>query len=265
VFSKYIIYVDESGDANWSSTSEYPLLCLNFCLFEKEYYLSDLIPKFNQLKFKYWGCDNLVLHERDLRKPGKIKDAVMRSKYIKIMHGSRKDEFMDELSDLMKEAKFVCFCVVLDKRKVPPMHQAHDPYNICLSRGFRQVRDYLSNIDPDELDKETHFVFEKRGHDVDLELSKAYKQILTHGALMGLDTRYDFDQFRFELMDKKNNSTGLQIADLTARPIGNHYLKEIGDRNKVDMRAYDILKDKLRFCNGDTCENGKCDILHTAL
>ena len=40
---------------------------------------------------------------------------------------------------------------------------------------------------------------------------------------------------------------------------------EAGDRERVDMRAYNILEEKLRFCNGDTCENGKYDILHTVL
>ncbi len=65
-FSKYIVYVDESGDANWNAASEFPLLCVNYCLFDKEYYVETLIPKFNRLKFAYWGSDNIVLHERDL-------------------------------------------------------------------------------------------------------------------------------------------------------------------------------------------------------
>lgn len=99
-FSKYIVYVDESGDANWKAVESYPLLCVNFCLFEKEHYLEKIIPLFNRLKFKYWGSDNIVLHERDLRKSDKIKDSLVRSKYERLK-GERRKEFMSELSCIM--------------------------------------------------------------------------------------------------------------------------------------------------------------------
>ena len=46
-FSKYIVYVDESGDANWKAAPEFPLLCVNYCMFEKEHYLDELVPRFN--------------------------------------------------------------------------------------------------------------------------------------------------------------------------------------------------------------------------
>ena len=112
-FSKYIVYVDESGDANWTAAEEFPLLCLNYCLFEKEPYLTDLIPRFNRLKFKYWGSDNIVLHERDLRKSDKIRDPAVRSKYERLK-GARRQEFMAELTEVMRDAQFRCFCVIID-------------------------------------------------------------------------------------------------------------------------------------------------------
>ncbi len=43
------------------------------------------------------------------------------------------------------------------------------------------------------------------------------------------------------MIDKKSNSTGLQIADLTARPIG---IKTL--RPDQPNRAYDIIEKKLR-------------------
>lgn len=42
-FSKYVIYVDESGHSNWTAAPEYPLLCLNFCMFEKDHYIDELL------------------------------------------------------------------------------------------------------------------------------------------------------------------------------------------------------------------------------
>lgn len=239
-FSKYIVYVDESGDANWTSTPSFPLLCLSYCMFEKAHYIDELIPRFNRLKFKYWGCDNIVLHERDLRKSDKINDPAVRSKYARLK-GERRRAFMDELTALMRDARFRCFCVVIDKPKVPERHKSFDPYHISLSRGFRQIESYLKIHDPAELSKELHVVFEARGRDDDAALSRAYKQVSVQGSLLGPVATYDFSNFRLELMDKKSNSTGLQIADLTARPIGNHYLHASGQRSKTDHRAIEVF------------------------
>ena len=263
-FSKFIVYVDESGNANWSATPEYPLLCLNFCLFEKEYYLTELVPAFNRLKFDYWGCDNIILHERDLRKSDKIQNPALKSKYASLK-GERRQAFMAELSGLMEQADFVSFCVIIDKNKIPERHKAFDPYNISLSRGFRQIWEYLKQNASDELNKDLHIVFESRGRAENEDLSKAYQQILLNGSLQGISERYDFSRFKLEIMDKKSNSSGLQIADLTARPIGNHYLHKTGQRDKVDLRSAEAILDKMHFCTHETCQKGAYDVVHDTL
>ena len=263
-FSKYIVYVDESGDANWKATPEFPLLCLNYCLFEKQYYCEELVPSFNRLKFKFWGSDNIVLHERDLRKSDKIKDPAVRSKYERLK-GERRTSFMNELTELMRDAQFRCFCVVIDKPKTPERHKSFDPYHIGLSRGFRQIEYFLKANDPEQLSKELHVVFESRGRDDDAALSKAYKQVSVQGSLLGPTPNFDFSKFRLEIMDKKSNSTGLQIADLTARPIGNHYLHQSGQRSATDKRAIDVLLEKLIFCTAQSCELGGYDVFHRGL
>lgn len=260
-FSDYIVYVDESGHSNWTAAPEYPLLCLNFCMFDKEYYINKIVPKFNTLKFKYWGCDNLILHERDLRKSDKIKNASMKSKY-QSLYGERKKVFLDELSNFMEQADFISFCVVMDKNKIPNPHKSFDPYNICLSRGFRQIWEYLNHNNVEELEKDLHIIFESRGRNEDRELSKAYQQIQLSGSLAGQSARYDFSNFKLEIMDKKSNSSGLQIADLTARSIGNHYLHGTDQRQKVDLRSAQIILEKMIFCTDEKCEKGAYDIVH---
>lgn len=263
-FSKYIVYVDESGDANWKAAKEFPILCVNYCLFEKEYYLETLVPKFNRLKFRYWGNDNIVLHERDLRKSDKIVDGAIRSKYERL-RGERRKAFMSELTALVDDAEFKCFCVVVDKPMVPEKYKVFDPYHISLSRGFRQIETYLRVHAPDELGKDIHIIFEKRGKDDDAALSRAYQQIILQGSLINPMPIYQFSRFRLELMDKKSNSTGLQIADLTARPIGNHYLHASGQRLSTDQRSAEILLKKLHFCANGSCEVGRYDVFHEGL
>ena len=140
---------------------------------------------------------------------------------------------MEELSNLMAEAEFKCSCVVIDDLRVPSEYKAFDPYHISLSRGFRQIKTYFEQHFPDELEKELHILFEKRGHEEDAALSRAYQQIMLQGSLYRPTNDNQFANFRLELMDKNYNSTGLQIADLTARPIGNHYLAAKGQHGSA--------------------------------
>jgi len=52
------------------------------------------------------------------------------------------------------------------------------------------------------------------------------------GKMPNLDIRF---------MDKKHNSTGLQLADLVAHPIGKHVINQAQAN-----RAYDVLESKFR-------------------
>lgn len=254
-YSDYIIYIDESGDANWRINPEFPILCLNFCIFHKETYIQNIIPAFNRLKFKYWGSDNIVFHERDFRNPEKVKDGSMRSKYQKLK-GDIKELFMQDMNNEIEKAEFHIFSVLIDKQQVPEKYKLYDPYHICLSRGLRQVHDFLKNKSPDSLSKNTHFVFEKRGDKEDRELCEAFNKIKIEKSLLGTNTNYIFDNFYFELMHKQVNSIGLQIADLTARPIANNYLTPHNQN-----RAYEIFKNKLYYCDANQCHIGKYDIV----
>ena len=68
-FSDYIVYVDESGDHGLENIDpEYPLFVLAFCIFKKADYISQIVPALQDIKFRYWGHDAVILHERDFRK-----------------------------------------------------------------------------------------------------------------------------------------------------------------------------------------------------
>ncbi|MEN8940895.1 DUF3800 domain-containing protein [Acinetobacter baumannii] len=68
-FSDYIVYVDESGDHTLNGyNAKYPVFVLAFCIFHKRYYTETVIHKLEQLKFKHFGHDIIVMHERDILK-----------------------------------------------------------------------------------------------------------------------------------------------------------------------------------------------------
>lgn len=68
-FSDYIFYADESGDHSLVRIdATYPVFVLCLCGFNKSYYLRRIVPAIQSLKFKWFGHDSAILHERDIRK-----------------------------------------------------------------------------------------------------------------------------------------------------------------------------------------------------
>ncbi len=80
----------------------------------------------------------------------------------------------------------------------------------------------------------THVIVEKRGKKEDAELELEFRRVCDGG-------NYEGTQLPFEIIfaDKRSNSSGLQLADLVARPVGMKILRP-GQQN----RAYEIIKKK---------------------
>ena len=71
-FGNHLIYVDESGDHGLAQVDPgYPIFVLAFCLFSKADYRLQACPALKELKFRFWGHDEQVLHEHEIRKPNK--------------------------------------------------------------------------------------------------------------------------------------------------------------------------------------------------
>ncbi len=74
-FSQYIVYVDESGDHSLQSIDEqYPIFVLAFCVFHKRHYSETIVPALEKFKFNYFGHDQVVLHENEIRKEKVMPD-----------------------------------------------------------------------------------------------------------------------------------------------------------------------------------------------
>jgi hypothetical protein len=224
----YIFYADESGDHSLTSVdSSYPAFSLSLCAFQKSRYCRRIIPDFLQFKFKHFGHDSIVLHEREIRK--------QTGHFTMLTDLRTREAFMDELTELVARSKFVIFAAVIDKAELKMDMFPSNPYSIslriCLQSAFR----FLDRRG--QADRVHHFIFEKRGPPEDRDLELEFRRIVD-GAN---DLRVRFPGFRIHFTDKRANSTGMQIADLTARPIG---LKII--RPSQPNRAFETIEPKLR-------------------
>lgn len=206
-FGEYIFYADESGDHSLNSVdTTYPAFALSICGFRKSIYCKSVIPKFLDFKFRHFGHDSVVLHEREIRKQTGdfqiLTDMVLR------------DRFMDQLNIIVTESSFKIFASVIDKNSLRLDMFPTNPYSIALRICLQSVYRYLSTRD--KVGPAYHFIFEKRGAREDADLELEFRRIVSGEN----DYRQPFPEFHIRFSDKRTNSTGMQIADLTARPIG---------------------------------------------
>lgn len=228
IYSDYVIYVDESGDHGLDSVDrDYPVFVLDFCIFRKDHYVTAVVPMVQAFKFAYFGHDIVVLHEREIRKQS--------PPFVFLQSQEKRESFMERLNRLIDEAEFIIVAAVIDKLRLTQRY-AHptNPYEMaltfCMERAHAFLKSHGQHV------RMTHIVVERRGKREDDELELAFRRIRDGGNVVGA-----MPGFEIVFADKKTNSTGLQLADLTARPIGRHVVAP-----SQPNRAWDIIERKLR-------------------
>jgi hypothetical protein len=228
-FGDYIVYIDESGDHNLVEINEaFPVFVLAFCIFRKSIYVENICPNFQNIKFKWFGHDTVIFHEREIRKQ------LVPFKFLQNV--SRRDEFMADVDNVITQSEFTVIASVINKARLKGKYaDPGNPYEIglqfCIERLFRFLRE------KDQTDRLTHCVFERRGKREDAAIELEFRRICAKGNYEGTDINCLDIQFQ----EKSANSCGLQISDLVARPIG---IKEL--RASQPNRAYDIIEPKFR-------------------
>jgi len=225
-FSDYIVFVDESGDHGLESIDPcYPVFVLAFCIMRKEDYIKRLTPAIQSVKFGYFGHDNIILHERDIRKDEKD--------FSSLKPKEKKETFISDLTQIVTDAPFKLVCCVIRKEHLKSRYSDPDnPYHIALGFGLERVFYYLQA--KGATSARIHVVVEKRGKKEDDELELEFRRVCD-----GNNYVHETLPFEIVFMDKKSNSPGLQLADLVARPVGLSVL-----RPDQPNRAYDVLREK---------------------
>ena len=222
-FSDYIVYVDESGDHSLDVIDkDYPFFVLAFCVFHKQSYIEQVVPQLQAFKFKFYGHDMVVLHEHEIRK-SKPPVNILLDKSVR-------EPVLEGLNTLVEAAPFSIIASVIDKQTHLTRygHNAQSPYDLSLLFCMERLQHFLEAKQQSE--KQTHIVLERRGRKEDDELELVFRRYC------------DQNNFPFHPMfaHKQNNSAGLQLADLVARPIGRHVMNP-----NQPNRAYDRLQKKL--------------------
>jgi hypothetical protein len=230
-FSDYIVFVDESGDHGLESIDpNYPVFVLAFCVFAKTDYSNKLVPALQRFKFKHFGHDQVILHEVDIRRD--------RKDFSFLKTKEKKETFLAELSQLVKEVPFTLVATVIKKEPYKQRYSNPDnPYHVALGFGLERVFYFLRSRG--SVAEKTHVIVEKRGKKEDAELELEFRRVCDGG-------NYERERLPLEIVfaDKKSNSAGLQLADLIARPVGMNIL-----RPQQPNKAFEIIEGKFYGSN----------------
>jgi hypothetical protein len=225
-FNEFIIYADESGDHGLGHVDPgFPLFVLACCVFRKNAYINRLVPGLHGFKFRHFGHDGVILHERDIRKDT--------GAFAMLKTPDKKEEFLEELTEMIRQTPMEVVAAVVRKdelcQRPNPPHPYHLAFRFCLDRIHELLtrrRDGGGTI---------HVTCEARGKVEDTLLELEFRRIRDGENATG--GRLPFDII---IADKKVNCAGLQVADLLARPIGMSRL-----RPDQPNRAFEVIRDKL--------------------
>jgi hypothetical protein len=225
--SDYIAYFDESGDPSLASINpEYPIFVVAFAIINKTQY-SSIVSDLLKLKFDTFGHDQIVLHEREIRKRtgefGFFKDPAERPK------------FLSNLSAFVRNADFTLLAAIIRKDALVGRYKYPDnPYEIALTFCLERTYEFLK--DRRQETKRTFIIAESRGRREDDDLELAFRRTCSGenqwSCTLPLAIRF---------AHKQSNSTGMQLADLVARPIGQKILNP-----NSQSRIYPLIESKFR-------------------
>ena len=152
-FPDFIVYADESGDHNIQKLdADFPVFCLSLCMFRTRHYLERVVPRFQALKFNYFGHDNIILQEREMRK--QLND-------FRILGNPmlRKAIFSD-IAALIRGTRFSIAAAVIDKRRMRSDLFPESPYDLALKVCLQKIVETIGQ--PNDRPR-ISIVFEMRG------------------------------------------------------------------------------------------------------
>ncbi len=139
-FADYIVFADESGSPVLDNPDPtFPVFVLNCILVEKSVYANAVVPALQRLKFDFVGHDQLILHERDIRRQQNG------FAFLQVDPAVRAN-FIDRMNDAVSQAEVTLVAAVIDKVKAKMIEVA---------KGFPEKVTFDIVYDRGELIKES--------------------------------------------------------------------------------------------------------------
>lgn len=234
-------FIDESGFAN-PKQKESPCYIICGCMVDNDcrQYLK---IKADQIKFKYWGRENVVFHSREIyRQEGEFK--ILKS-------SATQNDFERDLFAFLNHGGYEIFVVIVDKEKA--LKKNWNEIKVYKEATNAIVRKFVLAL----LAKKCHgrLVVESATSQKDFLFHKAVSYYLSNGVKEFKVPYSEVQECLSEIsfVTKKNHDIEEQIADLLTYGAKLKFIKKKPDNmTSYDVKILKIFESKLFFVNPNT-------------
>lgn len=234
---EFTLYLDECGDHGLNKVDpDFPVFVLCGILFSEAGY-KRIVADISAIKYRFCDTSDVILHSRDIRKCQK--------EFSILANPETKEKFYSDINTCFLQNRYRVLAAVINKEKHVGVYGsvAHDPYEIALSFIIERTIFLLDELQCRQ--KTLKIVIEKRGKKEDRQLASHFETILASGTRFVHHQRIKNYSPQIEFYSKRDNITGLQVADLIAYPIAHHVMNP----TKTNP-AFTIIEDKIYQKNG---------------
>ena len=221
---RYRIYIDESGDHTYKKVDVLPsrYLGITGILVEAEEYRNNFHPDVEKLKQKHFPHNPdtpVILHRNDILNK--------RGPFWRLRDEDSSDKFNIDLLYFFEKSAYKIITIVIDKKGHQETYgiAAFHPYHFCITAilerycGFLHYFNAIGDV-----------MVESRGTKEDIELQSGYTQNFLNGTFYRNKKFFQdvLTSNKPKFVKKKDNISGIQIADLLAFPCKQELLKSKG-------------------------------------
>ena len=231
---KYYFYIDETGD-HWLTTinEDFPYFLLCGILLREDQ--ADIMNhEIKALKQKYFWTDAVILHSRDIRK--------CNGPFQILFDLEVKKNFYSDLNTTIYKTPFIIISAAIKKEDYLKRYgvTAHNPYQVTLSYILERLVFCVDGLDRNWA---VQILIEKRGKNEDRDLLQHYNRVVDSWTFYVTSDRFQNRIQWFDFRGKKENDSGIQLADLCAYPV----VSSIRNPN-IPNPAFELLKPKI-YCH----------------
>lgn len=225
-----VLFLDESGDHSLSVVDpQYPVFVLGGIIVDQAYAEGEMDERVRRFKLELFGRDDLILNTADI--------ARNRNGFERMIEPEFRERFYGELNRLMRELDYtVVACVIRKDAHLARYGEAAlDPYMLSLGVLVERFCFEVGNVAEGGL-----IVAERRGPTLDRQLELAWLSLTTQGTRYLQARTIKRRIVGMRASHKRENVSGLQLADLVVSPVGRYVL------GKAAHEDFRIVEAKLR-------------------
>lgn len=198
-FCDFVVFADESGSPVLENPDPtFPVFVLNCVVARKDSYVAQVVPSLQKLKFDFVGHDQLILHERDIRR--QQKDFA----FLQVDAATRA-AFLERVNEIVAAAEVEVIAAVSDKVRLARRYSnPWSPYEVALHFCMEKLLALL--LRQGQAGRLVHVVFESRGKREDSELELHFRRIASNQVQWGC-LRPDFGQVQWERCSSTSERT----------------------------------------------------------